>query len=101
MELAATLGITPDRFKRLIPSEFILYAKAQSKRIKAEDDASWKRTARLCMVVANTSGTKKKWSEKDFMPKVAKRTNKIQTPESMFETIRAINKALGGKEVKA
>jgi hypothetical protein len=102
MELAAAFGITPDRFKRLIPSEFILYAKAHSKRLKAEDDEAWKRTARLCVVIAHSSGNfKRKFKDEDFMPKVVKKTNKVQTPEAMFEAVRAINKALGGKEVKA
>ena len=49
----------------------------------------------MCAVIANTNRSKRRkpFKPKDFMPAARKRR---QTPEEMFASVKALNKALGG-----
>lgn len=83
----------------MVPCDFMLYIQAQTKERERIEDAEWQRYADLKAAILNASfKVKKRYKHKDFMPR--KISNKKKTPSDLLKTIKAINLALGGKEVK-
>ena len=99
LKLGARFGLLPDRVKRMVPCDFMLYIQEQAKERERIEDAEWQRYADLKATILTASmKTKKRFKYKEFMPR--KISNKKKTPSDLLRTIKAINLALGGKEVK-
>jgi hypothetical protein len=92
-EQAYKIGLKPDEFWGMIPSEFIRYYKGRIEAIKEQDKRDNFRSAMITTMIYNANSKKKK-KITDFMP----REKKTQTPAEMMKVVRALNKQLGGIE---
>jgi len=82
----------------MIPSEFYIFAKARSHRMKQEQEAEQQLTARICSTIANFVPMRTKkgktYQERDFMPK------KKMTPSQMLKSVEKLNKMFGGVDLR-
>jgi hypothetical protein len=90
--VACELGVLPNDFWQMIPSEFGIFVEQKVKFITDEETRHQRRTALLAMMIANFSGnTKKRYKIDDFMPR------KKITGKDMLDEIKRINAMLGGE----
>lgn len=90
------MGLKPDEFWNMIPSDFFKWQNAQIENLKLHFTHSKRLAGMICCTIANFSGnSKRKYKIEDFIG----REKVKQTPEEMFKRLKNINKILGGKEV--
>lgn len=93
LEIGCELGLKPDEFWDMIPSEFGILVEHRYKAITEEENRHQRRTALLAAMIANYSGmTKKRYKVEDFMP----RKKNIGT-QAMLEEVKRINAMFGGE----
>jgi len=77
--------------------ELLIYIEGYKIKYKLNNDLADRRTARICMILANinrdSKRRKKPYSEEDFIPKPKKK----MTVEQMELLLKAITMSLGGE----
>lgn len=94
MDLASGVGIKPEEFWDMIPSELIVYVKSQYKMINELENKHQERTANILAMIANFSmkNKNKRYKPKDFLPK------KKQTDDDMAKQVEMLNRLFGGED---
>ena len=93
-KLAYQLGIKPDEFWDMIPSEFVDFYISRVDFIQKEHRRMDWRFGMLASVIVNTTPRKNKktFKPEDFMPKEKKQ----QTTDEMLATVKMLQKMYGG-----
>lgn len=86
------MGVEPEQFWDMIPSEFGIYVKHRTKAIIEEENRHQRHTALLAAMIANFSGhSRKKYRVEDFLPKPK------ATGKDMFKEVQKLNALFGGE----
>lgn len=86
------MGVEPEKFWDMIPSEFRLVVEHRTKAIIEEENRHQRRTALLAAMIANFSGhSRKKYKVEDFMPK------QKAIGKDMFNEVQRLNALFGGE----
>jgi hypothetical protein len=93
---AYKLGLNPDEFWNMIPSEFFKWHNSKIENLKIHFTHSKRLAGMICCTIANFSGnTKRKYKIEDFIG----REKVKQTSKKMYSQVKKLNAMFGG-EVK-
>lgn len=94
---AYKLGLNPDEFWSMIPSEFFKYHKSQIEVLKRDIRCRQELAGLICTTIANFAPYKKrkKYKIEDFIGR-EKRKRK-QTENEMFAEVKRLNALFGGE----
>lgn len=90
---AYKIGLTPDEFWNMIPSDFFKLYKARMEALIEQEERENLRNAHILVYLHNANFKPKK-KVSDFV-KIRK---KKMTDEEMYRVVKSLNKQLGGKE---
>lgn len=86
------MGVEPEIFWDMIPSEFGIYVKGRYNAIIEEENRHQRRTALLAAMIANFSGrSKRNYRVEDFMPK------QKAMGKDMLNEVKRLNALFGGE----
>jgi hypothetical protein len=88
---AYKIGLTPDEFWGMIPSDFFKLYQARMEALIEQEERENFRNARLLTLMHNINSKKKRKVE-DFMPK----KKKVMSADEMYRTVKGLNAMLGG-----
>lgn len=98
--MANQIGINTSEFWKMTLKEFYLFLEGYREKIKIENEMQDRRTARICMVMANLQRDSKKrrkpYSEDDFIPKPKKK----MTVEQIEIMLKGLTYAMGGEVIE-
>lgn len=95
--LGYSLGLSPDQFWSMIPTDFVEYVRAKSKSIVEQNKRDNERTALICATIANSMRSKKGgrvFKIDDFMPK----ERVVMTDQQMLKKVEQLNALFGGTD---
>ncbi len=97
LKTAYKIGLTTQEFYTMTMKEFEIKIDAYKENFKIQNELADRRTARICMVMANLQRDPKRksrpYKEEDFIPKPKKK----MTIEQMEMLLKAITLANGGE----
>jgi len=94
LSLAGRVGISPSEWENMTPAAFNAYVRGYLKEQDAQQEIAAAQNYRLAVMVRSAVWGKRMPPYETFAPKRSKRS---MTDDEMYQSVLALNAALGGK----